>query len=290
MNNHFIVCKYEGVQAEKVRNRSVVFIVDHLSQLPDIKEECLKNQIHIHCITFKTSKLLSDINFKEEWKEFPILIESPALGRVSNFLKMASVIRKLNIRFYLSTDNSNCYKDIRILSSLGFHCALIINGATADWDELTELMIYSVLTRVKHQAIDPFRYVENYYHPQNRTDYGAVYFNDPTRYLHLTPEGKLSLTPDKSQECKEHSIDFENIDDIEYQSVYTDYLYDWQKFFLEPTTCACCKGWRICLGKFADSIRTNPGCQDFFGEFLDVVELEVQNNENKETKDMVWQP
>ena len=140
MNNHFVVCAYEKSHIERIQNRSVVFQIDQLSQLSDLKDDCLKNHIHIHCISYKTTKSLSEINYKTEWEEFPMLIESPALGRVSNFLKMASVIRKLNIRFYISTGNPDCYKDIRILSSLGFHCALIFNGDTANWDEATELM------------------------------------------------------------------------------------------------------------------------------------------------------
>ena len=290
MNNHFIVCKFGETSFELLKGMAVVVIVDNLSGLSSVQSVLQKNNIHLHCIYYKSARPLSDIIYKEKWNEFPLLIESPGLGKVSNFLKMASVIRKLNIRFYFSTDNSSCYKDIRILSSLGYYATLIINGKTANWDEVEDLMTYSILNSVKHQDIDPFRYLLNYYHPQNRTDFGAVYFNDPTRYLHLTKEGKLSFFNLSADQNNVHTIDLDKIDQIDKDTTYNDYLYKWQQFFLEPTTCACCKGWRICLGKYSESIKTNPGCQNFFGEFLNVVEMKKHNNEIREVEDGVWQP
>lgn len=290
MTSHFIVCDYNRNQLEYLRNRSVAFVIDSMSKLSGLQSDSQENNIHIHCVIFKTKKSLSDIIFKQDWSAFPIAIESPSLGRLSNFLKMAPVIKKLNIRFYFSTDDKNCYRDIRILSSLGYHSAIMINGRTANWEELTDLMTYALLNRVNHQEIFPFNYVTRYYHPQNRTDFGAVYFDDATRYIHLTRDGKLVLSPVQMNPADGDFLDPDKLDRITEEKVFGNYLYRWHKFFVEPTPCACCKGWRICLGKYADSVDSNPGCSQFFGEFIDAVDIHLKSKEDKVKEESVWQP
>jgi len=46
---------------------------------------------------------------------------------------------------------------------------------------------------------------------------------------------------------------------------------DWQRFFYEPTDCAACEGWRICMGKYA-ALEDKSGCQSFMVEFLNTIE------------------
>lgn len=290
MTDHFIVCHYNSCHLTGLRNKSAVFNIDTMSDLEEVKNAARTNNIHIHCIRFKSKKALSEIIFRKEWSGIPIAMEAPALGRVSIFLRMAQIIKNLNIRFYFSTDSKSCYQDVRILSSLGYHCAVIINGSSVNWEELTDLMTYALLNRIEHQEIHPFDYVVRYYHPQNRTDYNAVYFNDAARYIYLSDEGVLSLSPDsKDSDCK-ISEDLKSIDNISETQVYKDYSYRWHKFFLKPTECASCSGWRICLGKYEAYIKQNPGCKLFFSEFLDSVEIRLKNKETDNKEKPIWQP
>ncbi|MBN2213041.1 MAG: hypothetical protein JW723_02250 [Bacteroidales bacterium] len=290
MAEHFLVCDYNPKILKRIRDRSVVFFLDSLSKLYDLESDARDHHIHIHCVIYETKKSLSDIIYKPEWSKFPIAIVSPSLGRLSSFLKMASVIKKLNIRFYFRTDYENCYRDIRILSSLGYYCAVIINGKTVNWEELTDLMTYALLNVVNHREILPFSYVTRYYHPQNRTDYGAVYFDDASRYIHLTGEGMLALSRKQMNSVNGILLELDKLDRITQEKAYKEYLYRWQEFFLEPTPCACCKGWRICLGKYADTIKDNPGCRDFFSEFLEAVDLHLKKRENTTKEEFIWQP
>lgn len=290
MDNHFIVCKYTPDILKDLNKKSVVFHVDNLSRLNEIKKNCADHNIHIHCIIYKTKKNLCDLNFSEEWSGFPIAIESASIGKLNMLLRMTPILGKLNIRFYFSTLNKNCYSDIRILASLGYCCTLKIDGDSAKWEAITDLMTYSILNVVRHAEIYPFDYVGYYYDTQIKTDYSAVYFEDPQRYLHLTKDKKLALTSHDKKENNLHYFDINEYDTIDEKKEYQDFIYNWQKFFLKPTKCGCCKGWRICLGKFEKYIDSNPGCSEFFGEFLDILDIQKQNNKITKPNDEIWQP
>ena len=288
MSKHFIVTKYKPEIFGSLSNKSVVFYVDTIHQMESLKDHCRKHEIHLHCVYLKTKKNLSAINFSEQMEGFPLALESPGLGKLGNFLKMGEAIRRLNIRFYFSTDHPDCYKDIRILASLGYPCTLIISGKSADWEALTELMTYSLFNAVDHAEIYPFEYSAYYYDPQNQTDYSAVYFRDPSRYVHLVSEGKLAFFPENRS--SEEIFGLKEFDSYEDNPAYEKIRYRWQEFFLQPTPCACCKGWRICLGKYRESIKTNPGCSDFFGEFLDMLDARKENNTITKPRENIWQP
>ena len=290
MDKHFIVCKYTPAILKYLSNKSVVFHISSLSQLEELKKNCADHKIHIHCIVYKTTKYLSDIKFSEEWMDLPIAVNTVAIGKLNILLRIAPILKKLNIRFYFSTSNKNCYSDIRILASLGYCCTLKIDGTTADWDAITELMTYSILNVVKHAEIYPFEYVSHYYDPLIKTDFSAVYFEDPERYLHLTNDKKLTLIPQVNGEDDTYCFDLKDFDNITKKKEYLDFKYKWQEFFIKPTPCGCCKGWRICLGKYAKYIESNPGCSDFFGEFLDILDIQKQNDKITKPDDKIWQP
>lgn len=290
MRTPFLTCLYEPGTLKYLTGFSVVFYTRSFSILKTLKNEAHAADIHIHCVYIKSDIDLSEILFDESWKEYPIAIEAPSIGRIYKFLQKTPIIRKLNIRFYFSTKEPSSYKDIRILSSLGFLTTIFIDGERTEWDKLADLMIFSLLNVNKHAEIHPFDYLKNYYHPHNRTDFNAVYFNDPDRYLHLDKSGNLYLKRDPDLSVNELCGDLTTVDAIKDQPAYKNEKDKWYRFFLEPTRCACCKGWRICLGKYADFLSINPGCSDFFSELLDTIDLEDSIRRNKPVKMEIWQP
>jgi len=290
MDKHFIVSRFQPDRLDELSNRSVVFKIDDSSQINEIQKKCSEYNIHIHCVIYETAKNLSDINFSEEWIKIPMAFQSNSIGKLSILLKRAYILKKLNIRYYFSTLSENCYRDIRILASLGYPCTLRIEGQSADWEEITDLMTYSLLNVVQHAEIYPFNYVEYYYESQIRTDFSAVYFEDPERYLHLTLANKLKLSPDDLDEDASPTFDPDDYNTIRKMKEYIDFIYKWQDFFIEPMECSCCKGWRICLGKYAQNIESNPGCSEFFGEFLDILDIQRENGKRQEPDHRIWQP
>jgi hypothetical protein len=290
MKEFFLTCGYKPEMLKLLKGNAVVFYCNKFSALNSLRREADENEIHIHCVVIKNKTSLSDILFEEKWSGYPLAIDSPSMGRVHKFLIKTPVIRKLNVRFYFSTKEPSCYKEIRILSSLGFATALIIDGERTDWQQLTDLMTYALLNSGRHAEIHPFNYVSKYYHPHYRTNFDSVYFNDPERYLHMNTKGIIFL----KREDLLHNInpcgDSGSIENIAENDAYINEKNKWFEFFLKPSRCASCKGWRICLGKYVNYLDSNPGCDGFFSEFIDAIELE-KNIEKKNTpKEEQWQP
>ncbi len=290
MKRFFIVCDFKPEMLKLIKGNSVVFFSSNFSVLNSLRKNAEENDLHIHCVVIKNKINLSDILFEEKWDEFPLAIESPSLGRVHEFLKRTSIIRKLNVRFYLSTNKPNCYKDIRILSSLGYPTTIIIDGKTTDWQQLTELMTYGLLNTRRHAEIHPFDYISSYYHPNNRTNFASVYFNDPERYLHINKKGIVFLKREDLLSNKDPCGDLNSIETIEQQDIFKNEMNKWFEFFLKPSRCASCKGWRICLGKYVQYLDSNPGCENFFSEFIDTIEIEKKIEEKKIPAKVLWQP
>jgi hypothetical protein len=290
MKEFFLTCDYNPGMLKLIKGKSVVFYCDDFSALKSLHRGTDKNKIHIHCIVINTNTSLSDILFQEEWSRYPLAIESPSMGRVYKFLSKVNVIRKLNVRFYFSTKEPSCYKDIRILSSLGYATALFIDGEKADWQQLTDLMTYSLLNSGRHAEIHPFSYVSKYYHPHSRTDFDSVYFNDPERYLHINSKGTVFLKREDLYHNINPCCDSGSIEFIEENDAYINEKNKWFEFFLKPSRCASCKGWRICLGKYVKYLDSNPGCDSFFSEFIDAIELEKNIEKRSIPKEELWQP
>jgi hypothetical protein len=290
MNNRILTCNVKKGILKQLEGNTVVLNSGDFSIFDTLRNDPDLTRVRMHCIYVTTSACLSDIMYEESWKAFPIAIESPSIGRVYEFLLKSPVIRKLNIRFYLSTTEPSCYTDARILSSLGFSTAVIIDGEKTDWKALTDLMIYALLNRKDHADILPFNYTCKHFRSHEKTDYNAVYFNDPGKYLHLDGEGGVHL---KKEHTVNGSVPVCTIDapeDIEQTDSYQAEMNKWSEFFISPTKCASCKGWRICLGKFKDHIETNPGCERFFSEFLDTIETERKIHDKRNQPEEVWQP
>ena len=290
MKEFFLVCEYNPEILKLLKGYSVVFYSNYFSILNSLKNDVKANNIHIHSVAIKTNTSLADIIFEEKWNEYPLAIESLSLGRVYEFLVKTPVVRKLNIRFYLSTKESTCYKDVRILSSLGYPSSVIIEGERTDWKQLTDLMTYAFFNARKHAEIHPFNYISNYYNPNNRTNFNSVYFNDPERYLHINEKGNIFLNREDMLSNQNAVADLDSLHSIKELEAYINNKDKWFEFFLEPTRCASCKGWRICLGKYAKYLDSNPGCDTFFSEFIDSIEKEKTIREKRNQQLVLWQP
>ena len=125
------------------------------------------------------------------------------------------------------------------------------------------------------------------YTPNVRYDFSAVYFNDPTRYVHVDDEGRIALSyQDLADQCFV-STDLKELDSLSDTQEYKERSERWRYFFLETEGCAYCEAWRICLGKFCEYAKRSDGCSSFFKEFLAAIEL---YQEAKNRKMTLWQP
>ena len=102
-------------------------------------------------------------NCPEEWDDTPIALGIQGLGKLSDFVKIKKTLSRLNLRIYLPAYKGSECAEIRILSSLGFHCCGVIEPSRGDvdWNALKELAIYALYARRPHGEIYPFSFIAN---------------------------------------------------------------------------------------------------------------------------------
>ena len=273
MIEHFIVCPNKQTIFNSMEGESIVPVLSCLDDIPEMAKHVKEANAHLHCVIVRSVLPLSMQNFTEELKDAPIALYVGTVGNISEVIAQMGLLKELNIRIYLPLDRENNFSVIRILSSLGIETAASFD-ATVDWERLADLMSYAFYGQMAHASIAPFNYLADRYNRIHRNDYSAVYFNDPTTYLHVDESGHVALTNEDLESGHYVSDSICDIDELNEMVAYQEKINEWHKFFLKQDGCAYCPSWRICLGKY-ESNNTDEveyGCKDFFAEFYTAIE------------------
>ncbi len=287
-NGFFLVCPFHKPLVDRLGGRSLVFRIDRTEDIHNIVSYQKVGRYHSHCIWLQSKNPLGEIKFQESWRGVPLALAVPALGRFRDVACQLPVLRQLNIRIYLPTDTRKNMSALRILASLGINSCVVFHEEGLNWELMTDLMTYALLGTARHAHIEPFHYLAANYAPNWRNDFGAVYFNDPTRYLHLDEQGRVSLSPEDCASGRFIVDNIENASDIVSHPEYIRRTDEWRNVFLEAEGCAYCQGWRICLGKFSRLRERVPGCREFFVELIETLEQHQSLTDRR--RQAVWQP
>lgn len=217
---------------------------------------------------------LSKLNITELEKSSTVSfhLEITGIGDFRKSIEQIRALRKLNVFVMLAEDVPGTYRDLKILSSLFVPCGITFGSRCPDWELVADLLSYSVYSKVPHAPIQPFHFVISNYDVQKRIDYNFVYFEDPSKFLHVDSEGRIALSRKDLERGEFISEDLGQLDHIENLPFYHQRSESWRDFFLKPDGCAYCPGWRICLGKFEESQDKESGCMKFFDEWMEATE------------------
>ncbi|MBF0537069.1 MAG: hypothetical protein HQL03_02325 [Nitrospirae bacterium] len=286
MNTHIIVCPFNGDTLSRLAGGAVVVNIADVYEIERVYHESVRFKNKLHCVRVYTDIPLDCIEFRQEWRDIPVALYAPTLGRFTQFVRLLPILRQLNIRVYLPVATSQDIIWLRVLSSLGISTAINFDDGVCDWDALCDLMTYALLGRVPHATIEPFTYIATHYAPNQRTDFGAVYLDDPSRSLHMDDTGCVALT--NSDLLKKDFIadDIRAIGDITQNERYNQWQQSWRQVFLRPDGCAWCGGWRLCQGRFHKDSNDNAGCKKFFIELMDIAK---QHQDLRNKKRELWQ-
>jgi hypothetical protein len=229
---------------------------------------------------------LADIAVEEDWRNIPIALTVPSVGRFRAVAKKVPALRSLDLRIYLPGDTESL-TGARLLTSLGIAVCVVIDGAV-DWEALADLMTYALLGLVPHAPVDPFQTMADGGRQAARgDDWGHVLFDDPSRYLHLDGEGRIAMTRRDLQAGIFAANGLAELDSAALRQAIEERTEGWRSLFADNHFCARCPSWRICRGRMRDGKTAPDGCQVFFQEMAEVVERRRRKaNEPVET----WQP
>lgn len=256
-------------------------LVVYMSDLLDIYR--VQNSIQplskIHCVVYDNPYCsLSSLDFNSNWKGIPIHLFISAIGDFSKLVPLLPVLRDLDIRIFFYATSPSAFVDAQILSSLGIHSGVILTENQSYWEELNDLIHYSIYGKMLHAPIEPFGFLCQNYNQNETCTIKNVYFNSPDRYLHLNEKEEIALSREDLLAGNFIEQGIEHLDLIKQNTQFSNNLIKWQQLFLKEDGCAFCSAWRICGGFFENQNNTT-NCRETFSELLEAVEF--YNNSNK---------
>jgi hypothetical protein len=284
----FIVCPADEDLLKTMGGKSVVIRMHNADEMISIRDLAMEHSFHIHC-TILTLPTLTTICLDDIHPDLPVALHVNRMGPLPALLRMLPELRRYNIRVYIPLTQTESFTDLRILSSLGVHCAGVFDSKKQNWELAIDLMTYALLGRAPHAPIFPFHYLAKRYNPQNRLNWNTVFFDDPNTYLHMNTEGKLALSSSDLEHARYLHIDVDHLEDLPTCPEFIVREEKWEQHFLDYDSCSCCPGWRVCYGLFADE-RDGGGCESFFTEFIDCAEQYQRQAHTESGRENIWQP
>ena len=184
------------------------------------------------------SRKLSELTFDESWRDFQGDIKVSGLGILTVVFQSVDLLRDLDVRIYLPSEDINSYSHLKILASLGVDCGLWMKEDIKVCDEaFVDLASYNFMSPVPHALIEPFAYIAS----------------------HINDEKNIRPLDLYACECKENE---------ELEMFYNERINIYYNHFMELDQCAKCKAFRICSGCLRN-VFTN--CEQTLSEVLEYV-------------------
>jgi len=265
------VCPHDPALLGRFRGRTVAVRVDDPGQVCTAVTDVAKSGNKLLCVILSPRLPLDTVKLFDEWKDIPVVLMCPGLGRFRKLAGRLNLCRKLNLRVFLPCSRANLV-GLRILASLGIPCGVTFGVKEPDWEALTDLMTYAILGAAPHAAIEPFTFIAHRYKPAEHTKWGCVYFDDPEEFLHLDSSGHVAFSQRELLGGRFISREIDRLETLDEVPGIADDPDRGKGIFLENNPCSVCGGWRLCRGAFARKGRHPDGCSEFFAELMEVVE------------------
>jgi hypothetical protein len=271
MNAHQLVCPFDKELLAQLPGRAVVVYSDNITMLPDI-EPYLADKHQLQEILLTIEQPLSAILPLPAWGHAHLTLYVSELGLFRDVDPYIKQLRAANLKIFMPAATPENFAGLRILSSLGITSGLLFDGQMPDWERVSDLMHYAVYGKYPHAPIEPFYFVTRHYQPTAQLDFGAVYFDDPTKYLHVSKEGYIASNRRNLMGNYFMSEDLADLENIVENSRYQEALQEWRRFFLQNDGCAYCGAWRVCMGRFADHAADGT-CEKLFSDLMEAAEF-----------------
>jgi hypothetical protein len=223
--------------------------------------DCARHlHLHLHGLFVDATTPLCAIDVEQRWADSAIALFVPSAGRYREFQPLVRRLRPLRIRVFLPATTRENVLAVRILAAEGVRSAVVLKPPVAAWDALSDLMVYAIAAR-GHAPIEPFDFIARQTRSGARPQYGSVYFDDPSAFLHVDPAGRVALTAD---DLSAQRFVADSVDDV-------CAVPESRRCELPAAPCASCRGWPACQGRFAAEAVTTDHCRRFFTDMLDTI-------------------
>lgn len=259
-----IIFDYSPNLIEKI---SGFHIVARFHNVASFMQNYLFCQQHNHVDAFVLDlplSSLSQIDFNEMWEKInsPLVLNAYNLGDLDSVFHHLELLKKLEMRIFLSSDLKENYYGLKILSSLGIDYGLHIREKSINDELLTDLVSYYYMSPVPHAKIEPFDYIATRITDEKNLSFNHVYFRDDNCYLYIDEELKLYSSETGEYVCLLSEYD----EDKEYEQNVSQKMETYYSHFLDLDKCCKCSAFRICSGMM-NGLLTN--CEETMSACLE---------------------
>lgn len=261
--NKIIVIDYDEQILRNLNNRHIIVCADTLDHIEHkFAESRHNNMVMAMCVNLPYTSI-SQIEFKKEWEQIPLIIYAYNIGDYNTFFSKVDLIRMLNIRLFLCNDNSSIYTDLKIMASLGIDCGLLMGKEIIMNDEsFLDLASYYYMSQALHATIEPFDYILKHLMDEKSDDFRNVYFDNPLLFTHIN-----SINDIKLEEIGN--------DDISLK------LETYYQHFIDLDNCSKCSAFKICDKHMQNKLSE---CQNTMNEVYEYAELRNEMNKQNNPK------
>jgi hypothetical protein len=288
VSDHIIVSPPDGRLLSALRRRKVVIDTSDIADIPRIREMVREHDVQLHAVRLWVDGPLTSVPLDgEDLADAPLAIYVQRLGPRARAMDIVPILRRMNTRIFLSSSHMDCFTDLHLLSSLGVACGLSLGERPIPWEKVDDLMHYATYSQASHAPIEPFDYIASQYDPKEFADIDSVYFNSPSRFVHIDSNWGVALTREDLEAGVLVGEGVEALDGVTESEPYKKWHNRWMDLMLEDTVCAYCPAFRVCTGRFIPDDHQELGCRAFFSAMMDAAEYH-QSARKAKSRDL-WQ-
>ena len=248
---------------------------------PSFDEASSNNQVFT--VWFDNPLLsLSDIRLDESFEGIPIVMHLYNLGDLFTVMSSLDIFKRLSARVFVSSSLRENFTSLKILSSLGIDCGLLLDSAKIDDDAFVDLGSYFFLSQIPHASIEPFDFIWRNLQNEKNLDFSTVFFYNPEKYVYVNAEGNMAFS---SRDLFNNSYigKYDPRKDIDFETGYKEKAARYYEHFMTLDSCSKCPSFHICNRELSKRFKN---CTETFNSIFEYAEIldgiERKRNNTKE--------
>jgi hypothetical protein len=243
-NQMIHVLPFDKERLSFLRDVKIIVYATSIDTIGDEYKESLHDKEVIAMVVNMPLTSISDVQWSERWEPIPLIIKAYNVGDYYNVLRHLTLIRKLNVRIFLSNSWENVFSDLKFLASLGIDCGLTMDGCRMNDEKLLDFSSYYYLSQGRHATVEPFEFILRHLRDEQNIDFSTIYFTHPLLFIQ---------------------------DDMNV----ADKMNTYYSHFMNLDECAICPAFKICNHNMQNILDC---CSSTMNEIFEMAEIKYKIN------------
>lgn len=280
MNRH-VIFDYNKSITEKL---SGCHAIPRVRCVEDIEAAVMDTgkQNQVYCVWVDCPLMsISDMRWDCVETDRPIVLYAYSIGDMFKVLLEIERLRRLNIRVFLSSTCQENFHGLKVLSSLGIDCGLLLDSRHINDECFLDLASYALLTNAPHASMEPFDYICRHVMQSENLDIRTIYFDNPSKYIYVNDNLDFAFN-EESLKNNEFVGNLANVSEIDFDTETSAKLERYYSHFIALDDCCKCPSFKICDRK---SQTLFDDCKEVYSTIFEFAEIRnTQRQQQPKTK------